>query len=166
MCIRDSKGGKLGNDFYNLNFYHTINNENNNVVGFNKSELQFKDYLWFLNENENPDKSKIVFDKNLSNFSFNNLTLSHGNENINFIGVLNGKQNKDLQLTFDNVNLNKVTPDVDKFNFEGNLNGKINFKQNNTIFQPTSTLRIDSLKVNGIAPVSYTHLTLPTKRIV
>ena len=145
------KGGKLGNDFYNLNFYHTINNENNNVVGFNKSELQFKDYLWFLNENENPDKSKIVFDKNLSNFSFNNLTLSHGNENINFIGVLNGKQNKDLQITFDNVNLNKVTPDVDKFNFEGNLNGKINFKQNNTIFQPTSTLRIDSLKVNGIA---------------
>ncbi len=145
------KGGKLGNDFYNLNFYHTINNENNNVVGFNKSELQFKDYLWFLNENENPDKSKIVFDKNLSNFSFNNLILSHGNENINFIGVLNGKQNKDLQLTFDNVNLNKVTPDIDKFNFEGNLNGKINFKQNNTIFQPTSTLRIDSLKVNGIA---------------
>ena len=145
------KGGKLGNDFYNLNFYHTINNENNNVVGFNKSELQFKDYLWFLNENENPDKSKIVFDKNLSNFSFNNLTLSHGNENINFIGLLNGKQNKDLQLTFDNVNLNKVTPDIDKFNFEGNLNGKINFKQNNTIFQPTSTLRIDSLKVNGIA---------------
>jgi len=145
------KGGKQGNDFYNLNFYHTINNENNNVVGFNKSEFQFKDYLWFLNENENPDKSKIVFDKNLSNFSFNNLTLSHGNENINFIGVLKGEQNKDLQLTFNNVNLNKVTPDIDKFNFEGNLNGKINFKQNNTIFQPTSTLRIDSLKVNGIA---------------
>ena len=145
------KGGKIGIDYYNLNFYHTINNENNNVVGFNKSELQFKDYLWFLNENENPDKSKIIFDKNLSNFSFNNLTLSHGNENINFIGVLNGKQNKDLQLTFNNVNLNKVTPDIDKFNFEGNLNGKINFKQNNFIFQPTSTLRIDSLKVNGIA---------------
>jgi hypothetical protein len=145
------KGGKKGNDFYNLNFYHTINKEKNNVVGFNKSELQFKDYLWFLNENDNPVKSKIIFDKKLSNFSFNNLTLSHGNENINFIGVLNGKQNKDLHLTFDNVNLNKVTPDIDKFKFEGNLNGKINFKQNNTIFQPTSTLSIDSLKVNGIA---------------
>ena len=145
------KGGKKGNDFYNLNFYHTINKENNNVVGFNKSELQFKDYLWFLNEKENPEKSKIVFDKKLSNFSFDNLVLSHGNQNINFIGSWNGKQNKDLQLTFDNVNLNKVTPDVDKFKFDGNLNGKINFKQTNTIFQPTSTLRIDSLKVNDIA---------------
>ena len=145
------KGGKKGNDFYNLNFYHTINKENNNVVGFNKSELQFKDYLWFLNEKENPEKNRIVFDKKLSNFSFDNLVLSHGNQNINFIGTWNGKQNKDLQLTFDNVNLNKVTPDVEKFKFDGNLNGKINFKQTNTIFQPTSTLRIDSLKVNDIA---------------
>ena len=145
------KGGKSGNDFYNLNFYHTINNENKNVVGFNKSELQFKDYLWFLNEKNNPENNKIIFDKKLSNFSFNNLTASHGNQNISFIGSWNGKKNKDLQLTFDNVNLNKVTPDVEKFKFDGNLNGQINFKQSNTIFQPTSTLRIDSLKVNDIA---------------
>lgn len=145
------KGGKSGNDFYNLNFYHTITDDNKNVVGFNKSELQFKDYLWFLNEKENPENNKIVFDKKLSNFSFDNLIISHGNQTINFIGLWNGKKNKDLQLTFDNVNLNKVTPDVDKFKFDGNLNGKINFKQSNTVFQPTSTLRIDSLKVNDIA---------------
>jgi hypothetical protein len=145
------KGGKQGNDYYNLNFYHTINKENNNVVGFNKSELQFKDYLWFLNEKENPADNKIVFDKKLSNFSFNNLIISHGNESLNFIGFWNGNQNKDLQLTFENVNLNKVTPDVDKFKFDGNLNGKINFKKTNNVFQPTSSLRIDSLKLNDIA---------------
>jgi hypothetical protein len=145
------RGGNNGNDFYNLNFYHTINDDNKNVVGFNKSELQFKDYLWFLNEKENPENNKIVFDKKLSNFSFENLIISHGNQSINFVGLWNGKQNKDLQLTFDNVNLNKVTPNVDKFKFDGSLNGKVNFKQTNTIFQPTSTLRIDSLKVNDIA---------------
>ncbi|MGC4039932.1 MAG: translocation/assembly module TamB domain-containing protein [Flavobacterium sp.] len=144
------KGGKSGTDFYNLNFYHTITDDNKNVVGFNKSELQFKDYLWFLNENENTENNKIVFDKKLSNFSFNDLIISHGDESINLVGLWNGKLSKDLQLTFDNVNLNKVTPDVDKFKFDGNLNGKINFKQNNAIFQPTSTLRIDSLKVNDI----------------
>lgn len=144
------KGGKLGNDFYNLNFYHTITDDNKNVVGFNKSELQFKDYLWFLNEKENPENNKIVFDKKLKNFSFNDLIVSHGDESINLVGLWNGKQSKDLQLTFDNVNLNKVTPDVEKFRFDGKLDGKINFKQSNTVFQPTSTLRIDSLKVNDI----------------
>ena len=40
------KGGEKGNDFYNLNAYHTINKENKSVVGFNKSEMMFKDYLW------------------------------------------------------------------------------------------------------------------------
>ncbi len=145
------KGGKLGNDFYNLNFYHTINDDNNNVVGFNKSELQFKDYLWFLNEKEDSEKNKIVFDKKLSNFSFNDLIISHGSQNINFGGVWKGQKDKDLQLTFDNVNLNKVTPDVEKFKFDGNLNGVVNFKQKNNVFPPTSTLRIDSLKVNDIA---------------
>jgi len=144
------KGGKQGNDFYNLNFFHTINNDNQNVIGFNKSELQFKDYLWFLNEEEDPENSKIVFDKKLKNFSFDNLMVSHGNQKINFMGMWNGKTAKDLELTFENVNLNKVTPDVDKFRFDGNLNGKVNFKQSNTVFQPTSTLRIDSLQVNNI----------------
>lgn len=145
------KGGKRGLDFYNLNFYHTINNENNNVVGFDKSELQFKDYLWFLNEKEDKQSNKIVFDKKLTNFSFENLVISHENESMNFVGLIKDKLNKDLELTFSNVNLNKVTPDVEKFMFGGNLNGKINFKQTNTVFQPTSKLKIDSLSVNGIA---------------
>ena len=45
------KGGSKGEDYYNLNLYHTINKDNNNVVGISKSEVKFKDYLWFLNEN-------------------------------------------------------------------------------------------------------------------
>ena len=145
------KGGKLGNDFYNLNLYHTINKDNKNVIGFNKSELQFKDYLWFLNEKEDEENSKIVFDKKMKNFSFENLIFSHGDQKINFLGSWSGKKDKDLELTFENVNLNKVTPDVEKFRFDGKLNGKVNFKQSNTVFQPSSTLRIDSLQVNNIA---------------
>ncbi|WP_293873077.1 translocation/assembly module TamB domain-containing protein [Flavobacterium sp.] len=145
------KGGNQGKDFYNLNFYHTINKDNKNVVGFNKSELKFKDYLWYLNENNNKENNKIVFDKKVTNFSFENLILSHENQRVSFVGLLQGKQNKDLELTFNNVELNKITPDVEKFIFDGNLNGKINFKQNNTVFQPTSLLKIDNLSVNKIA---------------
>ncbi|NNT72314.1 translocation/assembly module TamB [Flavobacterium sp. IMCC34852] len=144
------RGGKNGLDFYNLNLYHTINKDNNNVVGFDKSELQFKDYLWYLNEKEEAESNQIVFDKKLKNFAFEDLVLSHENQRINFIGLIKESQSKDLQLTFDNVNLNKVTPDVEKFRFDGNLTGKINFKQSSTVFQPTSSLKIDSLSVNAI----------------
>jgi hypothetical protein len=40
------KGGTKGEDYFNLNLYHTINKDNN-VVGLSKSEMKFKDYLWF-----------------------------------------------------------------------------------------------------------------------
>ena len=154
------KGGKQGQDFYNLNFYHTINKENKNVIGFKKSELQFKDYLWFLNEKNNPESNKIVFDKKLHYFSFEDFVLSHEDQLLNFTGFIEGKQNKDLQLTFENVNLNKITPDVEKFAFNGNLNGKIIFKQSNTVFEPTAAVTIDSLTLNSI---ELGHLNLAIK---
>lgn len=143
------KGGKKGDDFYNLNFYHTIDKNNNNVVGINKSELKFKDYLWFLNENNN-DKNKVVFDKKFRNFSIDNIMMSHQNQKIELVGTLKDSTYKDLNLNFDNVDLSKIVPTVDSLKVAGNLDGTINFKQDKKVFQPTSSLRIDGLHVNNI----------------
>ena len=146
---KEFMGGNKGNDFYNLNLYHTINSENQNVVGLQKSEMQFKDYLWFINE-EDDDQNKIVFDKKLQNFNFDNIRISHENQTVDVTGVVKGKVFKDLKLTFNNVNLNKITPDVEKFKFEGNVNGDVFFKQNLQVYQPTSSLQIEDLKLNDI----------------
>ncbi|WP_374549063.1 translocation/assembly module TamB domain-containing protein [Flavobacterium sp.] len=144
------KGGKQGKDYYNLNLYHTIDKNNNNVVGFDKSEMMFKDYLWYLNEKEE-ETNRIVFDKKLKSFFFDNITVTHGDEIIKLNGDLSGKTSKNLKLNFENVNLNKVTPDVEKFKFDGKLNGIIDFKQEGQVYKPLSTISIDSLKVNDIA---------------
>ncbi|HEY0092453.1 MAG TPA: translocation/assembly module TamB domain-containing protein, partial [Flavobacterium sp.] len=143
------KGGKTAADYYNLNLYHTIDENRNSVVGFNKSELKFKDYLWYLNENEQAD-NKIIFDKKLANFSIDNLVMSHENQNIQLNGALRGNSYKDLKLTFHDIELNKITPSVNKFKIDGNLNGDVNFRQDKNVYQPTSSLMIDSLHVNGI----------------
>jgi hypothetical protein len=58
---------------------------------------------------------------------------------------------KDLNLSFNEVQLDRLLPRIDRFKMNGNLNGEINLKQNNSIYQPTSTLKVDSLKVNDIA---------------
>ena len=63
------KGGDKGEDYFNLDLYHTIDKNKNNIVGIKKSEMKFKDYLWFINEKENND-NKIVFDKSFKNFKF------------------------------------------------------------------------------------------------
>lgn len=141
------KGGEKGEDYFNLNLYHTIDKNNNNVVGISKSEMKFKENLWYLNEKDTPD-NKIVFDKLLKNFNFDNLVLSHENQSVALNGEIKDRLNKDLELTFKDVDLYKITPLSSKFVFSGNVNGAIHFKQNNQVYKPTASIVIDKLNIN------------------
>ncbi|WP_157504802.1 translocation/assembly module TamB domain-containing protein [Flavobacterium tegetincola] len=143
------KGGKNAQDFYNLNLYHTINPENKSVIGMKKSEVHFKDYMWFLNEEENTDH-RVVFDKGLKNFDIENFVMTHEDQKIELFGSLKDSTYKDLELNFANVELGKVIPTIDSLKVNGKLNGKINFKQNKQIYQPTAQIRVDSLQMNSI----------------
>ena len=144
------KGGEKGKDFYNLNLYHTIDKNNQNIIGFSKSEMMFKDFLWYINEEKN-EENKIIFDKDFKNFTFEDIVISHENQSIQLKGLIDGKSNKDLQLTFHDVNLNKITPTVKQFKFDGKLNGKVFLKQNTAIYQPTAALEIKDLLINDKA---------------
>jgi hypothetical protein len=141
------KGGSKGEDYFNLNVYHTINKDNKNVVGISKSEVKLKDYLWFLNEKDTPD-NQIVFDKELKNFNFNTILLSHENQEISLKGDMKGDSFKDFKLSFKDVDLNQITPSNPKFLFNGNVNGEVNYKQDNLVFQPTASINIDHLNIN------------------
>ncbi|OYU84567.1 MAG: DUF490 domain-containing protein [Flavobacterium sp. BFFFF2] len=143
------RGGLKGQDFYNINLYHTIDANKNNVVGFQKSELQFKDHLWYLNE-QNDEKNRVVFDKKLKDFNFDAVTLSHDDQKISLFGFLSGNDEKDMELLFDQVDLSKITPDVKQFTFEGVVDGFVKVKQKAGQYQPTALLAIDRLKVNAI----------------
>ncbi len=142
------KGGNKGEDNYNINLFHTINNENNNVVGIQKSEVKFKDNVWFVNEKENK-RNTIIFDKKLSNFVFDDIIMSHENQSISLFGNLQNKTNKDLTLSFNDVDLNKISPALDKFKIDGIINGDMNILQKDNIYQPTAEVNIDLLKINN-----------------
>ncbi|GIZ07634.1 translocation/assembly module TamB domain-containing protein [Flavobacterium sp. UMI-01] len=141
------KGGSKGEDYFNLNLYHTINENNDNVVGISKSELHFKNNLWFLNEKETAD-NQIVFDKLLKNFTIDNIVLSHQDQEIALKGKLGGTKNKDLKLSFKDVDLFKITPADDKFVFNGSLDGEVHFLQNDEVYKPTASLVVDKLNIN------------------
>lgn len=143
------KGGEKGQDFYNLNLFHTINKEKMNVVGIQKSELMFKEYLWYLNENDD-DKNTITFDKKFEDFKIDDIIMSHENQKMHLSGLLNGIDDKDLELSFENVEINKIFPTVTKFDFRGQLNGDIDIEQDNGIYKPTSSLQIKGLSLNKI----------------
>lgn len=140
-------GGNKNQDEYSLNLYHTIDSSRNSIVGFKKSQIKVKDFDWFINEQESKD-NKVVFTKDLKNFDFEKISLSHNNQQLSFFGSINGDTQKDLNLTFHDVDLEKLIPSVDSLTFNGKLNGFAELKQKNSLYNPKANIKIDSLAIN------------------
>ncbi|TYA78799.1 translocation/assembly module TamB [Seonamhaeicola marinus] len=142
------KGGRRNNDSYNLSFYHTINEDNESVIGFKKSDFTIKERKWSINE-KNDKFNKLSFDKGLSKFSFNNLKINHKDEEVKLSGFLKDSTQKDIKLNFKNVNLAKITPDIDSLSLAGRVNGKLDILQKNGSYLPNSTVIINNFKINN-----------------
>ncbi len=141
-------GGKQNNDKINLSFYHTINQENNSVIGFKTSDVSIKDYKWLINEN-NDRFNKISFNKDFSSFEINGLNINHGSEKVTLSGFVKDSTEKDLKLKFKDVRLSKITPDIDSLKLNGIVNGKLDILQKNGAYLPNSTVIVENLKVNN-----------------
>ncbi|RAV30674.1 translocation/assembly module TamB [Sinomicrobium soli] len=143
------RGGDGGKDEYNLNFYHTITPDNKSVVGFKRSEVGFKGNHWLLNKDNNR-RNRVVFNKTLDTVTIETVVMNHGEEQINLQGKMIDSTYKDLSVHFRNVNLDKVTPDIDNLSLKGLMNGEFYVLQQRGNYFPSSNLRIDDFTLNDI----------------
>lgn len=141
------KGGKLNDDIYDLSFYHTIDKDNNSVLGFKKSDVTFKGNNWQINEDQN-NFNKIIFDRDFRDFKIEDILLNHQNEEIKLAGVLKDSTYKDLKLNFKDVDLNKIIPEIDSLSLAGTINGKLNILQENGSYLPNANITIDDFEIN------------------
>jgi hypothetical protein len=141
------KGGKRNDDSYNLSLYYTINEENNSVIGFKKSDVTFKDNTWLVNEKRDKH-NKIIFDRDFKNFEFDKLFMNHNDETIKLSGLINDTGYKDIKFDFKNVDLKKITPNIDSLKLNGTVNGKLDILQQDGTYLPNSTVVINDFKVN------------------
>ncbi|ALJ04155.1 N-acetyl-gamma-glutamyl-phosphate reductase [Pseudalgibacter alginicilyticus] len=141
------RGGKNNNDKYNLSVYHTINESNESVVGFKKSDVTIKGNTWFINEKLD-NFNKITLDKSLSKFSIDKLQINHIDEEISLSGIVRDSTYKDIKLDFTDVDLEKILPDIENLSLKGNVNGKLDILQEHGVYLPNSTVVIDDLEVN------------------
>jgi TamB, inner membrane protein subunit of TAM complex len=144
------KGGTDKEDLFNLSLYHTINPEGKSVVGVKKSDITYKDNVWYLNE-ENNNLNKVTFDDNFSTVKIDSLVLNHNNEYIQLAGVLRDSTYKDIKAEFRDVNIGNIVPPIDSLRLKGNVNGTLNFLQKNGAYYPNSTVTIDGIEINDIA---------------
>ncbi|WP_234418165.1 translocation/assembly module TamB domain-containing protein [Aquimarina aquimarini] len=142
------KGGKGNKDNYNLEFYHTINEDNNSVVGLRKSDFTYKGYTWFANKDKNKENNKIIFDNDFKNIDIQPIILNYLNEKIKISGTARGKDYKDIKAVFKNVDLDKITPRIDSLNFSGRVDGDLSILQEEGVYFPSSTITIHDLGIN------------------
>ena len=150
------KGGKNNNDDFNFSLFHTINEEQKSVIGLRKSNIRFKESDWFINQ-KNTKNQTIVFEKDLSSFKIDTLTFNHKEELISLTGEARDSTYKDFKLNFNEVDLAKITPSLDSLDLNGIVNGKLDFYQENGVYYPTSSLKIQDIAVND---VTYGNLKL------
>ena len=143
------KGGPQRQDNYDLSFYHTINEENNSVIGFKRSSLKFKNNEWFLNETDNKD-NKLVFDNNFLDWELKELVLSHEEERISLKGAVKDSAYKDIKTNFENVRLSHITPYIDSLDLRGLVNGNLDILQKEGVYLPNSSVNIANFTINDI----------------
>ena len=150
------KGGDQKEDLFDLALYYTINPQGNSVVGIKKSEISYKDNLWYLNK-ENNKKNKVVFDDRFSAIAIDSLQLNYKQEQIAFAGIIRDSTYKNLKVRFKDVNIGNIIPSVDSLQLYGLTNGTLSFLQQDGAYFPQSNVTIDDISINTIG---YGDLTL------
>ena len=144
-------GGTAYNDIYNLNFYHTFNAENKSVIGLKTSQIDIKGNKWVLNK-KGDDKNKVIVNSALDSILIQEIVMNNDKEEqIRLRGSLADSTDKDLQLEFKIVSLDKITPAIDSLNLQGEVNGILNIYQKDGIYLPSSNLKIANFSINKMA---------------
>ncbi|WP_257022738.1 translocation/assembly module TamB domain-containing protein [Winogradskyella forsetii] len=141
------KGGKNNADNFNLNLFYTIDESNQSVVGFRKSDVKFKGYEWLLNAQKDT-LNKIRFDRKFKTFDIFPIKITQGDEEILVSGKVQDSTNKNFNVDFKDVQLVKITPRIDSLALRGVVNGKLDVVQNNGVYLPKSNVEISGLFVN------------------
>lgn len=144
------RGGSEYNDSYNLNFYHTFNEDNRSVIGLKKSDISFKGNTWVLNKEGNR-QNKVIFNSTLDSITIEEIVMDNENrEQIRLKGQLADSTYKDLELQFKIVSLDKITPSIDSLKLSGEITGTLNLLQKDDIYLPICNLNISDFGVNAI----------------
>ena len=142
------KGGSEYNDTYNLNFYHTFDQNNKSVIGLKRSDVSFKGNTWVLNREGN-SRNKVILSPGLDSVRIEEIVMNNEErEEIMLKGQLADSTFKDLELRFKIVSLNKITPDIDGLTLKGEVNGVLNVLQQDEVYLPIGNLKISEFGLN------------------
>ena len=128
----------------NSNFSYYNNKSYDKIIKINALEIIDINKWVIANNNEN----KITINKTDNSVFLKNLTFSSLNQKISFEGKYLNNDNLSFDLKFENVNLDEIIPDNDKFIFEGYSNLDLKIKNLNGENLSKANVFISEFKIN------------------
>ncbi len=141
------KGGKHLKDKYSLAFYHTIDEKNQSILGFQKSDLRINGHDWILNPHKDA-KNKISLDHVTNTITYHDFLLKSDEQELLFYGEQQGVEHQRFNIDLDRINLAHIIPKVENFDIEGLINGGIWIEKKNNMYIPTADIQILDLYIN------------------
>ncbi len=140
------KAGKKLKDQFDFRTYFIPSNVLAEL-GISKGYVNFKNNNWDITKSSRLS-NKIYFDKVSDSINVLPIKLTHKEEEILFTGKSKDSTYKDFNLSFKDVDLEKISPSIDSLNYYGNLNGRLLLKQKGNLFLPEIKLKVDDFTIN------------------
>ncbi len=144
------KGGKKLTEDFDMDFFYTIDENHESVVGLQRSTFNHNNYDWIINPNGN-NNNKVAFDITRNHFVFSPFELISGEQKIEFEGSLLGKNQKDLKANFTNVELVGILPEIENLSLSGLLNGNVSLKEEGSLIEPIADITVNDVIVNDFS---------------
>ncbi len=142
------KGGTKKEDDYDIQIFHTLDQNKESVVGLKKSSCLFKGNNWLINpENDTLNKISYNYDEKL--FKFQPFFINSKNQEIRFDGEIS-KIHKQFNANLKDLQLTQILPDIEDFKLEGILNGTIKI-DDHEIKNSTANLEISDFVINDVS---------------
>lgn len=144
---------QIGKEFpvdFDLNLFHTLDENQNLVFGFSPSTINVDNTNWFLNpENDrNSNRVTINFDKNY--YRLQNVVLESEGQKLLLDGYYASNTDYQLNADLEELILSKLIPQglLGNLKIDGVANGIVNIVRTKDEFKPLMELDIDGLELN------------------
>lgn len=143
----------IGKEFpmkFDLNLFHTTDENKNLVFGFSPSTIQIDENNWHLNPNNDKNSNRVIvnFDKNY--YELQNLLLESEDQKLLLDGYYASNTDYKLNADLEELVLSKIIPKglLGNLKIDGIANGNINVVRTKDEFKPLIELDVRQLALN------------------
>lgn len=144
---------ELGKEFpmdFDLNLFHTTDEENNLVFGFSPSTIQIDETQWLLNPGNDRNSNRVLVNLKQNFFELQDLLFESDEQKLLLDGYFASNTDYRLHANLDELDLSKIIPKglLGELQIDGIADGEINVVRTQDEFKPLMEVEIAQLALN------------------